>query len=670
MKAARYASDLRGSEKSAAHILGVPISALALVPGLGVYDHYHGEHLEASDGGRWGWSVTFPERDEDCEIIGIYARECIPGIFRARYEPIKVRMSGGLAGLVMPVRCLSSTGPLYLPEGGTDVLAMSAAGLACVGRPSNRGGVELLSRLICKYVPVDRAVYWLGENDRNPVTGEWPGDTRKAAQQVADAANRPILYVFPPHGSKDVRAWLTHPDHAGAPWADRGQELAEWLKRRAETITPGSGPPPFVISDVPSSPADKPPGVSATSLIADKSNQTTSGQPPTRPLCRWGARHVLRGGKTGGSRIVMRLSCGRWTCTVCGPWKRDERACTLGGVIASAPAEQVRVYTGDRAGLKRIIGAISRAARRHKPSRLSWCSVQPDLDTDAVYAVVITPLADDRLTASTPAVAATGFRAAVDRIRTGPDAPDRDTKGRHFAYSRGFAPRAREPSSGEWECLGIPAHPAPVISEVYRRAGMKIKHIAEDPEAGTDPGAVLHEIRACGADRLPKDVVDLMDAKVLGDAELDAPESDAYRLVPVVPPKPAPKGSESDKDRAASPRPPSDAPPITPVPAPHPRPPVRPAPSPPEPKADETPPAAPGSVIDAPTAPVPLHSLERSPDPGLAALIASTRALAARFGGSWRDYVERAIEGGSRADLESMRAALDRYRPPDITAAW
>src|SRR5581483_8595311 len=48
-------------------------------------------------------------------------------------------------------------GPVYITEGPSDVLALTALNLAAIGRPSNVGGVEHLARLLSD-VPADRPI--------------------------------------------------------------------------------------------------------------------------------------------------------------------------------------------------------------------------------------------------------------------------------------------------------------------------------------------------------------------------------------------------------------------------------------------------------------------------------------------------------------------------------
>ena len=121
-------------------------------------------------------------------------------------------------------------GPVFLVEGASDTLALTAAGLSAVGRPSNTGGCEHLTKLLA-HLPSDREIVVVGENDKKE-SGEWPG--REGAERVSATLTqkfgRPVGWVLPPDGVKDVRAWLTarvsRTDPADA-WAEAGRTLSE-----------------------------------------------------------------------------------------------------------------------------------------------------------------------------------------------------------------------------------------------------------------------------------------------------------------------------------------------------------------------------------------------------------------------------------------------------------
>jgi hypothetical protein len=141
---------------------------------------------------------TFPECDGAGKVIGINRR------FR---NGDKRFLPGGNRGLTIADDWYKLDGPLFLPEGASDTLALRVYGRAGVGRPSNLGGVEQLAVLL-RGVPKERQIIVMGENDQKP-DGKWPG--RDGAVQTADRLagllHRPVQWKLPPTGAKDSREW-------------------------------------------------------------------------------------------------------------------------------------------------------------------------------------------------------------------------------------------------------------------------------------------------------------------------------------------------------------------------------------------------------------------------------------------------------------------------------
>ena len=148
-------------------------------------------------------------------------------------------MPGGKRGLSVPAGCRDRPGPVLVVEGPTDALALTAAGLAAVGRPSAAGGVGHLAGLLADLDPA-RDVLVVGENDRKD-DGSWPGraGAESIARGLAGTLGRPVKVAYPPDGAKDVRDWLTDPARADTPWPDRGAGLLAHL-----TATAADPPPP------------------------------------------------------------------------------------------------------------------------------------------------------------------------------------------------------------------------------------------------------------------------------------------------------------------------------------------------------------------------------------------------------------------------------------------
>jgi putative DNA primase/helicase len=218
-KAVHYASRLDAKTRATlAAELGVPVSAIALIPLVGC-----GGHTSA------GVIATFPESDPDGVIVGITERD--PSR-ETKSKSLSTEAAPGARGLILAAGWDSPPGPVLVVEGATDVLACAAAGLCVVGRPGKDAKIDWLIEL-CKKLPADRPIIIVGENDQKwnedgtpklnkDGTQSWPG--REAAIKVANwmAAElpNPVTWALPPATVKDSRGWLTA---AAGEWADRGR---------------------------------------------------------------------------------------------------------------------------------------------------------------------------------------------------------------------------------------------------------------------------------------------------------------------------------------------------------------------------------------------------------------------------------------------------------------
>lgn len=176
---------------------------------------------------------TFAERDGAGRVIGFHHRFL---------DGTKKHKAGTSRGLFVPDEWEQFGGPLYLVEGASDALAMAAAGLASIGRPSNLGGVVFLKELLAR-VPAERFIVVVGENDRK-ANGDWPGrhGAYVTATSLAAGLGRSVQWAMVPKGAKDVREWLTarvEPKNPRSEWERAGKELAEALSGNATTSEPG-----------------------------------------------------------------------------------------------------------------------------------------------------------------------------------------------------------------------------------------------------------------------------------------------------------------------------------------------------------------------------------------------------------------------------------------------
>ena len=218
--AAEHAADLDGpTRRGLAGQLGLPADALDRFPLVG----RRGERY-----------TTWPECDAAGTVVGLIRRDNLSGEKKAA--------TGCRRGLCLPVGWAARPGPVYCVEGPTDTAAMTAAGLACVGRPSNAGGFELLAELLRAQAP-GRPVVVVGENDAKPDGGHPGAACESLAGRLAAALGRPVAFAYPPAGAKDVRAWLTDPGRGADGWPERGGQLARHLAAGMVGCPAGAAPP-------------------------------------------------------------------------------------------------------------------------------------------------------------------------------------------------------------------------------------------------------------------------------------------------------------------------------------------------------------------------------------------------------------------------------------------
>jgi hypothetical protein len=159
-----------------------------------------GVSVEALCDMRVGWdgkAWTFPERNAEGLVVGV-SRRFVDGEKRCA--------RGSRRGLTYGDGWSSASGPMMLVEGASDVAAGITLGLCVVGRPSNTGGLKMLSKML---EGVERKVVVVGERDRK-TDGRWPGMTggRSLAGGLVKALGRPVSVCLPPGGAKDLRGWL------------------------------------------------------------------------------------------------------------------------------------------------------------------------------------------------------------------------------------------------------------------------------------------------------------------------------------------------------------------------------------------------------------------------------------------------------------------------------
>lgn len=165
------------------------------------------------------WS--FPMFDGSADSKGRY-KAC--GIRLRKEGGKKLCVPGSRNGLFIPdnifdveelpdVLDASSTSPLLIlmPEGPTDAAAAMDLGFRAIGRPSNSGGSDEIVRMLitrkCQEVVLVA--------DRDPTkylpdgTPYWPGiEGAMAVARKLYAMCKPLRFLMPPDGKKDLREWL------------------------------------------------------------------------------------------------------------------------------------------------------------------------------------------------------------------------------------------------------------------------------------------------------------------------------------------------------------------------------------------------------------------------------------------------------------------------------
>ncbi len=190
---------------------------------------------------------TFPEVDGTGEVCGL-VRRYVGGDKKA--------MAGAKRGIIAPKGWEERSGPgwpIFCPEGPSDTLALTALGLAALGRPNNTGGTEQLAQLLRAKLPpapkgIARAnVVILGEYDPKP-DGTWPGrdGAVKVARELSERLGDEFIvrWLLPPRGFKDVREWVKSrkldPGCMDA-WHDAGEKYLREMQDCYLKVDPAEG---------------------------------------------------------------------------------------------------------------------------------------------------------------------------------------------------------------------------------------------------------------------------------------------------------------------------------------------------------------------------------------------------------------------------------------------
>ena len=288
---------------------------------------------------------------------------------------------------------------------------MTAAGLRCIGRFANRS-YDMTAKFIQKHISKTAPIIWWGENDQKS-DGSWPGHTPDVAKKLSDEIDREVLYVEPPDGAKDVRAWLTAPERAGMTWEERGATLARLLKKSAVRVCPQQsqyGESGLTVEDdrVSKLVCIRPDPPIQTNLLtgrptaterlmAERQRTAPDKAPPEycNGNCHSGVRKLFGRSSAPGTAespprnaeelLLIELACDRYTCVVCSRAKKKERSASLTRAIitaAAVPDINTFLFDGPRhefdAYLKRYQNATTYQRKKDKSfPRVQYCSVTP-----------------------------------------------------------------------------------------------------------------------------------------------------------------------------------------------------------------------------------------------------------------------------------------------------
>ncbi|WP_197452659.1 toprim domain-containing protein [Rosistilla oblonga] len=148
---------------------------------------------------RVGWSsqdnaTTWPMVDHEDNVVGVRLRCMKSGR--------KWSVSGGTAGVFMPVGLSPSVDRLFISEGPTDTAALLSIGLDCIGRPSCNGAVAITTKLVKRLHPSEVVI--VADDDLN-------GAGKRGAESLAVALVTVcprVRIIFPPTGINDAREWV------------------------------------------------------------------------------------------------------------------------------------------------------------------------------------------------------------------------------------------------------------------------------------------------------------------------------------------------------------------------------------------------------------------------------------------------------------------------------
>jgi hypothetical protein len=200
----RYTEHLTQELKAQlARLLGLPVSALDVLPNLG-----YTKHGIKDREGRWISAWTSPMTDARGTVIGIVKRFAEPLAADSNTEQAWERFAKGSApGLFAPVGWRERPGPVFVVEGVAAVLALTMCGLASVGRPANAAGINHLSELLAS-LPSDRQVIILAGRGLESVRASTSDRAIRLADSLRKWIPSPVAIAYPQDPYQNVYEWV------------------------------------------------------------------------------------------------------------------------------------------------------------------------------------------------------------------------------------------------------------------------------------------------------------------------------------------------------------------------------------------------------------------------------------------------------------------------------
>ena len=198
----------------------------------------------------WQKFFAVPEVDGTgavCGVMRIFPKD-VAKVLRGDPDENKMLMGHGTRGLYVPHKWDRGDAALYLVEGASDTVALSAIGVAVLGRPNNGSGVKILAQFLKLHgwaangKNAHRDIIVMAENDKK-ADGSHPGKegAESTSRELAKLLGRATSISYPPGEFKDVRAWvIAHrsPEDPEFLWSMTGCDFEEKVLETAENVEP------------------------------------------------------------------------------------------------------------------------------------------------------------------------------------------------------------------------------------------------------------------------------------------------------------------------------------------------------------------------------------------------------------------------------------------------